>query len=163
MKEIRFKNASGQHYLNGMFYETTMADKSSVIYTLKDEDYLGYPSLRKLYLESYDPTEYRFALMNLDSWAHWEKLLECSWFQEYISRWRRELSIKIRSEALARLLSKADLEGRDQFQINKYLLDSGWKESKAGRPKKEDIRRAAHEIAFSEKQVQEDYDRITRQ
>ena len=155
-----FKNTSGQHYLNALFYEMTGADKSTVVYTLKDEPHEGFPSLFQLYLQSGDPTEYQFAKTHLDGWTHWEKLLECQWFKEYVSRWRRELDTKIRSEALVRLLEKADLPGRDQFMINKYLLDGHWKPGRAGRPKKEDIRQAAHDIAMGDKRVQEDFARI---
>lgn len=156
----KFKNSSNTRYLKGLFYEQVNEDKTTVSYTLKDEDHKGFPSLYRLYMEVGDPTEYNFAVQYLDGWSHWEALTACTWFKPYVERWRRELEVKMASEALAavRLAAK---EGKDTFAANKYLLDKGWKEKPGkGRPNKQAIKDAADEIAKNENRVQKDFDRI---
>lgn len=163
-----FKNASGAQYLRGLFYETTLADKSTVVYTLKNEDHLGYRSLYRMYMESGDLTEYKFAVQALDGWDHWEALTQCSWFKPYIDAWRRELEIKVRSQALAKISAMASTVTSEKllplsFQANKYLLDGGWKTGdnrKAGRPSKQAIKEEATRIASVDKQLTADFDRI---
>lgn len=150
-----------------LFFETTLADKSTVLYTLKDKDhtYEGttYPSLFQKYLESNDPTEYRFATTYLDGLYHWETLCECTWFKPYLERWRHELSLRMKSEALARIMREAKTSSKDSFMANRYLLEKGWEseKSKRGRPSKEEIKQAATDIARTETSLLDDLKRIS--
>jgi hypothetical protein len=156
----KFRNSNNRQYLKGLFYEEVNEDKSTVIYTLKDEDHKGFPSLYRLYMETGDPTEYEFAVTHLDGWSHWEALTACTWFKPYVERWRRELAIKLKSQALAKVREMAK-EGKDVFAANKFLLDKGWEEKPGkGRPNKEQIKKAADEIAQHEKRVSQDFERI---
>lgn len=164
---IQFKNASGAYLLRGLFYETTMADKSSVVYTLKDEDHEGYPSLKRLYMETDDPTEYFFATNHLGGVDHWDKLCECSWFKPYVSQWRREMELKHKALALLEIRAAAKNDThRDKFSANKYLLEKGWEKDNssrrkgAGRPSKQEIQEAANDIAQQSSQIMEDYERL---
>jgi nitrate reductase alpha subunit len=160
-----FKNSVGGMYLRGLFYEETLADKSTVVYTLKDKDHEGYPSLYRLYMETRDPTEWRFATRHLDGWEHWERLCDSSWFKPYVERWRRELHLHIASESLARIMAEAKTSSRDSFTANRYLLERGWlpkEKGVAGRPSKEAVRKEASRIASESQQVTSDFERITR-
>lgn len=161
----KFKNDIGAHLLNALFYEMVNADKSSVLYTLKDTDHAGYPSLYRLYMEADDPTEYTFALANLDGWAHWEKLTECGWFKPLVARWRRELEIRFRARALLNIRAVAGSEGKDAYQANKFLVSGQWKESgpkrRAGQPSRDEIKSEAHRLAQISQSLDDDYDRIT--
>lgn len=160
----RFKNAVGAFYLAGMFFEEVNYDKASVVYTLKDEDHLGYPSLYRLYLEVSDPTEYRFAKEHLYSWKHWEMLQECNWFKPYLLRWRKELELKIRSQALVNIIESSVSKTKDAFTANKYLLDANWKgETRAGRPTKEAIKKQAQSIVSDQASVSDDYQRLMKE
>lgn len=162
----RFKNAQGTNYLNALFFEETGADKSTVIYTLKDEDHLGYPSLYRLYMDVADPTEYKFAITHLDGWQHWEKLLACKWFEPYVSRWRRELELRLRSWALANIIHTANSSGKEAFPANRYLLEGNWKpagEKKSGRPTKVAIIKEAHQIALEREETAIDYKRLMKE
>lgn len=146
--ENKFKNDMGTRYLKGLFYETTSSDKSTVSYTLKDEDHLGFPSLYRLYLETNDPTEYQFAIKHLDGWVHWEALLKCSWFEPYVERWRRELELRFKSQSLQRIMTMSKVPSKEQFMANRYLLEKGWEPkvtNTKGRPTKADITKAASE------------------
>lgn len=165
----KFRNSSNGRYLKGLFYETTGADKASVSYTLKDWDHVVgdevYPSLYKLYLESEDLTEYTFANTHLDGWEHWEMLTACNWFKPYVSRWRKELSLLIKARSLSRLKAEAASSSKNAFLANKYLIEKGWVEtdepkSGRGRPSKDEVKAAAHEIAIVERRLDEDYERL---
>lgn len=161
--KLKYRNASGARYLNGLFFEMVGADKSSVLYTMKDEDHLGFPSLYKLYMEMADPTEYRFATAYLDGWEHWEILTQCSWFKETVDRWRRELEVSLKSKALARVITISQTAGKESFAANRYLLDGPWKPagaSKRGRPSKEAIIKEATSIVAEANETAQDYKRL---
>lgn len=150
----------------GLFFETTLADKSSVVYTLKDWDHTAngvtYPSLYRLYMDLADPTEYRFATTYLDCWDQWESLCACTWFKDIVARWRHHLDLKIRSHSLARIMAAAKTPSRDSFMANRYLLEKAWepKDSKRGRPSKEEIKREATEIVRIEGRLADDFKRL---
>jgi len=159
----KFKNAAGAYLTLNLFYETSQ-DKSQVLYTLKDRDHAGYPSLYRLYMDADDPTEYSFAITALDGWAHWERLTRAEWFQDYITRWRKELELRSRSAALVRIREVAAGDGKEAFQANKYLLNGQWKDKpekrRVGAPSKQDIREAADRVFSTERTLQEDLERI---
>ncbi len=96
-------------------------------------------------MEIADPTEYRFAIECLDGLEHWEMLCACKWFETYVSRWRRELELKIRSQALLNIQAEANKpNSKNSFTANKFLIDGGWlPKSTKGRPSKADVSKAA--------------------
>lgn len=158
-----FKNTQGARLTKGLFFETTGIDKSSVLFTLKDDDHLGYRSLRQLYLQEGDPTEFKFAVSHLDGWDHWQELCSCSWFKPHLSKWRSELELKIKSAALARIMVEAKTSSKNSFMANRYLVERAWEsrgESRAGRPSKAQIREAAHEQASDVSRINSDFDRL---
>lgn len=162
----QFRIWTGQRLLKGLFYETTLSDKSSVVYTLKDRDHEGYPSLYRLYMETDDPTEYNFAISHLDSWDHWETLCQCTWFKPYVSRWRKELEVRAKAKALMAIKALADNpDTKESYQANKFLINGGWKEKSqgrgAGRPSKEDIKKEATRLAEDSRSIDDDFARIT--
>lgn len=158
----KFKNHQNVRYLQALFFEQAGADKSKVVYTLKDDDHEGYPSLYRLYLAAGDITEYNFATAYLDGWEHWEMLCDCSWFKPYISRWRRELELKIRSEALAEIINESKSGSRNAFAAQKFLVTRGYSETaEKGRPSKQEVRDEAKRIANDHFRLREDLARLT--
>jgi hypothetical protein len=160
----KFRIDTGQRLLRGLFYETTLADKTGVVYTLKDRDHMGYPSLYRLYMETDDPTEYLFATTHLESWDHWERLCKCSWFKPYLNRWRRELELRTRAKALLKIKTVSETDGKDSFQAHKFLVNGGWKPpegSKRGRPSKDEIAQEANRIVSDKLSLDEDLARIS--
>lgn len=152
-------------HLKALFYEQTLNDKSYVIYTLKDQDHKGYPSLYRLYMEIDDPTEWIVSQTLVDGWEHWEMLCNCTWFKPYVERWRKELELRMKSKALAKIKAEAKTNGKESFIANRYLIEKGWesKEDKKvgrGRPSKEEIRKAANEIASTQDRISGDFERI---
>lgn len=166
----KFRASNNNLLLKGLFFETSFPDKDKAIYTLKDWDHevdgKTYRSLYLLFMSSNDPTEYRFARDHLDGWVHWEQLQGCTWFQEYVSRWRRELELRVKSESLARVMSEAKSSSKNSFMANRYLIEKAWepvdaKKPGRGRPSKDEIQRAASDLARADKDLLEDFKRIS--
>lgn len=161
----KFTNESGTRYTKSLFFETTLADKSTVVYTLKDQDHKGFPSLYRLYMEEGDPFEYRFANKYLQDWTHWLTLCELSWFKPLVTRWREELDLRLKSESLARILDEARSERREALSANKYLLEKGWlpkgsSKEQVGRPSKEKIRTEAERLFKEHSRIGDDVERL---
>lgn len=161
----KFTNESGARLTKGLFYEMTMADKSSVLYTLKNQDHKGFPSLYALYMSEMDPTEYRFAIRYLEGWEHWKQLTACTWFMPFADKWREELQLKLSSEALFRIMTEAKADRKEAFAANKYLLEKGWvpkgQADKVGRPSKEAIRDQARKMVQDNTRIFDDWKRIS--
>lgn len=121
---LQFKSPTGQYYLQALFYETTGLDKSTVLYTLKDEPHEGYPSLYQLYMAASDPTEYTFARSALGGWKHWDRLSRSAFFAEFIAAWRQELQIKLASQAWSKIVEIAASGTKEAFPANRYLLEA---------------------------------------
>lgn len=158
----------GVRYTKQLFLETSYEipkEDKACVYTLKDQDHEGYPSLYRLYMACPDPTEWDFANTHLDGWAHWEQLCDTSWFRPYVDRWRKEKELKARSDALRKVREVAtDHEHRSYYEANKYLLNSPWKLQEAkysrGRPSKDEIKKAAVEQAEAQQMVSSDLERL---
>lgn len=160
--KARFRNSNNVNFTRELFYETAL-NKDNVVYTLKNSDHLGFPSLYTLYMETNDPTEYKFAVDHLDGWDHWKALCSASWFQPYIAKWREELEIRFRSNALAEILQNAQKGGREAFQAAKYIASGEYltkTETKRGRPSKAEIDSTAKQIVEDRRRLEEDFQRI---
>lgn len=162
MNKEKFRGPVGRRYTVGLFYETCESDKSTVLYTLKDEDHKGFPSIKRLYMEEDDLTEYVFANKYFENWAHWKEISESSWFKPYITLWREELDLRTRAKALNRIREEADHGGKNSFQANRYLIEKGYEttSSKRGRPTKADIQAEAKRQAENDRQVSADAERL---
>lgn len=138
----KYKNASGQPLVKALFYETNITNPEQILYTLKDEDFQGYPSLRRLYIEERDETEYRFANKYFYNFDHWKTVSENTYLLPSITNWREELATIFLQEYLAKIKIIANGEGRDAFAAQRYLIDKPYLKGKqpfrrVGRPDKE--------------------------
>jgi hypothetical protein len=163
----KYRAGNNNLLTKGLFFEMTLADKSTVSYTLKDRDHtydgVVYPSMYLVYMAENDPTEWRFATNHLDCWEQWEVLNRCTWFKPYVERWRKELELRMKSESLARIMREAKTTSRDAFTANRYILEKGWEPkdtSKRGRPTKDDIKQATNEIIRIDRQISSDFARL---
>ena len=127
----------GRPLTQSLFLEIGYSDYA--VYTLKEYDhqYNGktYPSLKKLYLQEEDPTEYVFAEKHLLGWQHWKRLCENKLIAKHIDEWREELELKIRSQAVRDMQSLCASENGN-YSAAKFLADRGWEKRAAGRPSK---------------------------
>lgn len=159
----RFRNSNNVRFLKELFFETAV-NRDNVLYTLKNEDHEGYPSLYRLFMESNDPTEYQFATQYLDGWEHWKILSECTWFKPYVQKWREELNIKIRSEVWAKVIKKASGTDKDALSAAKMVEDvfGDRKTGNArGRPSKAEIKANAEKMAAEASRLEDDLARIS--
>lgn len=164
----KFKNVNGVLLLRELFWEHA-DNKANAIYTLKDEDHevdgVQYQSLYRLFMAKNDPTEYLFAMEYLDGWSHWTALSQASFFIPYVTRWREELELRFRANALVTINQIASTGSREALQAAKYILDGGYtKKSRtgAGRPSKAEIANTASEIIAERKRQEEDYLRVVK-
>lgn len=139
----KLKDTGGRPLTQSLFLEVNYDEKYAV-YTLKDDDYeykgVVYPSLKKLFLLSEDPTEYAFATKNLLGWQHWKRLCENKMLAKHFEEWREELELKLRSQAIRDMQNLCSSENGN-FGAAKFLADRGWDKKAVGRPSKSDMER----------------------
>jgi len=155
----KFKDHRGHTLITQNLFIDFEYDESKAIYTWRDEDcvYKGrtYVSLRRLYLEMADPTEYKFACKYLLSWEHWLRIAENKNIQVHIQKWRDELEVKLRSQAVGELLKLT----KGSFNAAKWAADGGWNQ-KRGRPSKEEVQREAKMRSRAVEELSEDSSRV---
>lgn len=168
-----YRNSSGTRYLKALFFEPAI-DKTFVLYTLKEADHeviqedgtpIVYPSLQRLYLECNDPTEFLVATQYFDGVEHWDMLCNCSWFQPHLSRMRRQLELKIKSEQIQLLMEDSKAGTKSSTASAKFLLTQGYAsiapdKRKAGRPSKEEIADAAARSISDTRTLEDDFQRV---
>ncbi len=150
--KTRFKDEKGRYIVQGLFLEDRY-NTNLAVYTLAGEDknYKGtiFPSLKRLYLEMADPEEYAFATTYLYDWPHWQRMCKNSIVGKEIEKWREELILSLRSEAISSVVDQALNNG--SFQAAKWIAEEGWSKNKRGRPSKEEIdERIARDAKISE-------------
>lgn len=132
------KDKMGRPLTQSLFLELGYSDYA--VYTLKDEDYeykgKVYPSLKRLYLETMDVTEYDFATQHLLGWQHWKRICANKNIAKHIDEWREELELKLASCGVKGLVENAKM---GNVNSAKYLADRGWLGKKVGRPSKAEL------------------------
>ena len=131
-------DSMGKMRTQSLFLELGYGDEA--VFTLKDEDHelngKKYVSLKRLYLETEDPTEYVFAKNHLLGWKHWQRMCENKIIAKHIQEWREELEVKLRSQAILDAIQEAR---KGHFQAAKWVADRGWATRGAGRPTKAEV------------------------
>ena len=137
-KKAQMIDSMGKFRTQSLFLE--LGYKDEAVFTLKDFDHEHngdtYVSLKRLYLECADPTEYQFAQAHLMGWKHWQRMCENKVLRKHIDEWRDELEVKLRSQAVLDVISQARA---GTFQAAKWVADRGWAQRGAGRPSNADI------------------------
>lgn len=130
----------GRYKTQSLFLE--FGYDADALFTLKDQDHIYegklYVSMKRLYLEMEDPTEYQFANTVLVNWKHWQKMTANKMIRQHVDEWRSELEYKLRAQGVQAMIQ----QGRTgSYQAAKWLADRGWDVRPAGRPSKEEIQR----------------------
>jgi hypothetical protein len=159
MATNKFKDSMGRWRTESLFVETNrVEDKWPSFYCLNpDKETELLPSLKRLYLEASDPTEYNFATSYLGGWQHWQALSKGWFFKEYIKEWREELEVKLRAEGIK---AQRGLAKKGNPNAAKWLAEKGWDKRKAGAPSKEERVREMKMGAKVAEHLDEDYERV---
>lgn len=138
--KTRLLDKTGKPLTQSLFLEARY-EKEFAVYSLKDDDWtldgVVYPSLKKLFIELEDVTEYEFANRYLLGWQHWKRLNNNNLLAHHFEEWREELELKVRAQAVRDIISLSAGESGG-FQAAKWLADRGWEKRGAGRPSKEE-------------------------
>lgn len=131
------------------------------VFSLND-DIPGYINCRKTFVSLKDPTGYKWAMKYLQSWEHFEKLLQAEWFVEAYQGWLKELKIKLKSEAIERISKIAQEASPQALPANKYLATHDWEKaaSDRGRPSKAELKGELKKQVKLLEQEQDDAKRI---
>lgn len=152
-------DSSGRPMTQSLFLELQYSP--SAIYTLKDEDYeyngKVLPSLKRLYLEEEDPTEYYVATKYLLGVRHWLRICDNKAFKPYIDEWRFELELKLRAKGVKGLIASAQKGSQTSL---KWLTDRGWSDRPAGRPSKEEMEREKKIMSSITSEYEDDFKRL---
>ena len=153
----------------GLFYETTLPDERpefGTSWTLKEKDLIvgdkTYRSMKRIYLDMEDVTEYDFAMATLNSYKHWERLVESPIIRKHIDQWRKELNLKLKARAMKAIINAATVDEKSSFQAMKYLADNEYldKKTKRGRPSKEEVSAELRRAVEINKTLKDDAERI---
>lgn len=160
MDKSLLKSTNGIPLTQSLFLEIGYTDYA--VYTLKDEDYeykgKVYPSLKKLFIEMEDVGEYLFACEYLLGWDHWQRLCANKQVAEHIDKWRHELELKLRSQAIMEIRAKSKME--KGINAAKWIAEKGWDKRQAGRPSKAEVERETRVLADLNQMFADDVKRI---
>ena len=160
MDKSVLKSSNGIPLTQSLFLEIGYTDYA--VYTLKDDDYeykgKVYPSLKRLFIEMEDVGEYLFASEYLLGWDHWQRLCANKQVAEHIDKWRYELELKLRSQAIMEIRNKSKME--KGINAAKWIAERGWDKRPAGRPTKAEVERETKVLADLNQMFAEDVKRI---
>lgn len=138
-------DSKGAARTQSLFLETSYGDPSEVIYTLKPRDHIykgkKLPSIKRLYLEMEDPTEYNFAYTYFLDWDHWQQIKNNKLIAQHMKGWQEELEVRSRALGIKAMFDLALDGDKPNYQAAKFLADGGWNEKRAGRPTKEAVQK----------------------
>lgn len=149
-----------------LFLETSYGDPSNAIYTLKPRDHVykgkKFPSIKRLFLEAEDPTEYNFAYTYFLDWDHWQQIKKNKLIASYMKGWAEELEIRARALGIRTMFDLALDGDKPNFQAAKFIADGGWDKRTPGRPSKEAIERETRIQAKIRDEFSDDLARMKR-
>ncbi len=132
-----YKDSNGRFITQSLFYETkSPGAEAGPFFTLKDYDHtvdgVVYPSMKNLYIDMCDPTEYEFAIKYLGSWDHWQRLCSAGWFIPIVREWRDEVEVKVRCIGVKEMLKR-----KSSPDAAKWLAEGKFvKDTRTGKDKK---------------------------
>ena len=152
-------DGAGKYITQGLFYEAEY-DLTFAQYTWgpedKEKDGKFLKSLKKLYLEMEDTTEYEFATTYFIDYPHWQRLVNNKAVRTHIDQWRTELELKLRARAARSMIEQAD---KGNFNAAKWVADRGW-EAKRGRPSKEEVAAERKKAAVLSEELADEAGRV---
>lgn len=145
------------------------------LFTIEEYDDIEgcLPSFKRLYVEIGDPTEYKQAKELLGSVDHWEYLKKSTWMKELLDSCKKELALKLESEAFEAIKQEGLTSDKAQIRIQAFKTilteaqnrneDNQVEKRKAGRPTKAEVAAELKNLTKDQKKVLNDYERINNQ
>ena len=158
-----FRDTLGRYRTKSLFLERKGASKYPSYFTLADEDRDGHISVRRLYMQLADPTEFAVGNVLVGDYSHWQTLCELEWFKPYVEKWRMELRMRMDSESISALKDiRDDIKSGSRVQAARLLLARPWEEKSPlrGRPSKVEVDAYKKDLASNIEQSEADYDRM---
>lgn len=153
-----FLDVMGRYKTQSLFLETSYDPEAFFTFDDVDKEYKGktYLSLKRLYLQEADVTEYAFAEKYLAGWNHWKKICGNADLRKEIEAWRDELELKLTAQHLKNIQKLAD-DGN--YNAAKYLANKEYMSGK-GRPSKADKERAIKKASMIDEDTRQEGARI---
>lgn len=124
-----FCDDTGKRVVVGLFEEFDRPDR-------KFRPRFKLADWKETFLEARDPSEYEAAMRLVGDWDHWLLIRQHPFISPIIDKWHEELEIKLRSEAIKKMLYHANQPGGTAAA--KWLADKGYSvdapKKKVGRP-----------------------------
>lgn len=114
---------------------------------------------RETFVSQLDPTEYLGGVALVGSWKDWERFKK-NWpsFQRlHLDDWLDEIEVRLKSLAIKSLATDAK---SGNSASAKFLAEGKYKEKKAGRPTKADVKRQTKVDSELEKRIANDRERL---
>lgn len=164
-----FRSENGQYFTRQLFWELFIElpiERRVIepVFTLY-KDKPGLINFGKEYIKTKDPTGYKVTQKLLaGDYTLWTVLMGCRWFVAAKEVWDRELDAALVSEAIDQIRELAR-EGMpaQRLAAAKFLATKAYRRDNSaskGRPKREDVDKAARDLAVSERDIEEDLKRI---
>jgi len=118
----------------------------------------------EIFIACEDMTEYDPAIKLCGSWKEWSRLKN-DWptFNDYIIEWKEELEIKLRSEAITKIIEHSKGDDSSALSAAKFISSAGWNSrSGAGRPTKAAKSREAKLLAQATAETKAEEERILK-
>jgi len=164
---LRVQGKGSRWRVGSIFYELRSKEVNGKppIWTLGDYDRIvdgvTYPSLRGIYLDCEDPTEYKFAIKAFGSWKFWDRIkANKELCRLAFDSWREELDVLLVSKGVSSVISEVG-NGKGSFVAAKYLTERGWikKKDTRGRPSKKTIANEATKMIKVKDEVELELER----
>jgi len=113
----RVQDSMGRNLTIALFKETNDGRTDyEPLWSIKD--------WKEVYMHLSDPTEYAPAMYLIGDWDHWIQIADKSQARPYFAEWRKELIVKLRSEAIQQLRVQAS--GPKGTAAARWLAENGF-------------------------------------
>jgi hypothetical protein len=135
-------DSTGRRMTVGLFKE--LSDNPAAPFSIED--------WHREYVRQSDPTDYAAAMTLIGQWEHWTMLLDCKPFMEHLEKWREEVAVKVRSEAVAELKKQSKTD--KGTAAAKWLAEQGVVKTKGRVLKNANDNGVAARVASDAKRLQ---------
>lgn len=154
----RLTTVNNQYLTQSLFYECRHQTKSEYCpFTLRENDFDGYISVYKIFMES--DSEYDCAKKLLNSWRHWNILCEAGFFRNHLEMWREEKAVR---EAAIGINTLVEAAKDGNITAAKFLVDKNTSKKRAGRPTRTEVIEEKKKQARIDNKVSNIIDRMSK-